>query len=210
MRQYLTLGRWKELILIVSSVVLLCGCGTIKGIFSDSKSQPQVNYTPMNTNAIPVKAGDRIRVDMAVPGTMTIPSRDEQVKEDGTINVDLLGQIRVEGKTPRELEQEIGNLYVAKKLYKSITVTVTPLDRYYYVGGQVTRPGEQHYNGSITVTKAIQSASDFTDFADRKNIKLIRVTGEIITVNYWKVLDHPQIDPPVYPGDKIEVPRRIW
>ena len=91
--------------------------------------------------------------------------------------------------------------------YRRITITNASDQRVYYVGGQVKQPGRQVYIGETTVTKAIQSAGDFTDFADGRRVKLMRANGEVLEVDCLK-LHSP--DPPVYPGDKIDVPQRSW
>ena len=81
--------------------------------------------------------------------------------------------------------------------------------RFYYVGGEVKRPGAQPYLGKTTVTKAIQSAGDFTDFAKKTKVQVIRADGTTLRVNFNKAIDEPSLDPPIYPGDKLHVPRRI-
>jgi protein involved in polysaccharide export with SLBB domain len=63
------------------------------------------------------------------------------------------------------------------------------------------------YGPSITVTKAIQTAGDFTEFANKKKVKLTRKDGSIYTVNCIKALEDPTQDLEVYPGDTIHVPR---
>ncbi len=120
-----------------------------------------------------------------------------------------IGPVRAVGKTAGELQTEIHDLYVPK-YYVRLTVTVSSPQRVFYVGGEVKQPGRQLYIGETTVTKAIQSAGDFTDFANQKKVKLIRHNGEVITVNCVKALKDPTLDPPVYPGDQIQVPRRIF
>ena len=94
--------------------------------------------------------------------------------------------------------------------YKRLTVTVSTERRVYYVGGQVKGPGRQEYIGTITVTKAIQSAGDFTDFAAKTRVELTRADGRKVMVNCNKAAKDPSLDPPVYPGDKINVPLRGW
>jgi protein involved in polysaccharide export with SLBB domain len=74
----------------------------------------------------------------------------------------------------------------------------------------VKTPSRQTYISRITVLKAIASAGGFTDFANKKKVKLTRVDGRIQTVNCVKALDKPSLDPEVYPGDKIHVPRKLW
>jgi hypothetical protein len=41
-------------------------------------------------------------------------------------------------------------------------------------------------------------------------VKLTRVNGRTQTVNCVKALENPSLDPEIYPGDKVYVPRRIW
>ena len=120
-----------------------------------------------------------------------------------------LAAFKAAGKTAGELEDVIHDLYVPA-IYTHLNVTVkTSSDRVYYVRGEVKQPGRQIYVGQITVTKAITSAGDFTDFANRKNVFLIRANGQRFKLNCDDILNGEAPDPPVYPGDQIEVTRRI-
>ena len=96
--------------------------------------------------------------------------------------------------------------------YKYMTVSVKQLEstRWYYIDGEVKGPNRQIYNSRITVLKALASAGGFTDFANKKKVKLTRVDGRTQIVNCVKALDNPNLDPEIYPGDKIQVPRRLW
>ncbi|MGH7951667.1 MAG: polysaccharide biosynthesis/export family protein [Limisphaerales bacterium] len=141
--------------------------------------------------------------------TDQIPEHDEPIKEDGTITLPLIGSVKADGKTAGELQNEIHDLYVPK-YYVRLNVTVSPGDLVYYVSGEVKQPGRQLYLGETTVTKAITSAGDFTDFANHSKVWLIRSNGQRIKVNVDKALEDPSKDPRVYPGDQIDVPRRIF
>jgi protein involved in polysaccharide export with SLBB domain len=57
------------------------------------------------------------------------------------------------------------------RFFKTLTVTVRLEDRYFFVGGQVRMPGQKLYLSEMTVTKAIQAAGDFTDFANRGRLR---------------------------------------
>lgn len=157
-------------------------------------------------SSLSLHAGDRVKVDFI--GNVTIPSREEEVKEDGTINIEHLGAVQVAGKTTREAEIMIQTNLVPN-YYKSLTVTVTAVDRLFFVGGQVTKPGPQHYAGNMTVTKAIQSAGDFTDFANRRNVQITRANGKIETVDYEEATRNPSKDLEIFPHDKVVVDRRF-
>ena len=153
--------------------------------------------------------GDLVRVIFSGT-TEAIQPHEERIKGDGTITLPLIGAVPADGKTPGELQKAITSAYVPN-YYKRLTVTVSSDKRVYYVGGQVRLPGRQEYLGITTVTKAIQSAGDFTDFADRRKVLLTRADGKKFTVNCIKAAKDPALDLPVFPGDKIEVPLRgFW
>jgi protein involved in polysaccharide export with SLBB domain len=137
-----------------------------------------------------------------------LPPHEEQIKEDGTVTPPLIGPVRAVGKTAGELQTEIHDLYVPK-YYVRLNVVVKPGDLIYYVRGEVKQPGREIYVGKTTVTKAITSAGDFTDYASH-NVKLIRANGEVIKVNVDKALEDPALDPQIYPGDQVTVDRRIF
>jgi polysaccharide biosynthesis/export protein VpsN len=139
----------------------------------------------------------------------TIEPHEEIIKEDGDITLSLIGSVRAVGKTAGQLQNEIHDLYVPKYFVR-LTVTVKPGDLVYYVRGEVHQPNRQIYVGEITVTKAIASAGDYTDFASHSNVLLIRANGERIKLNCDAILNGEASDPHVYPGDQIVVPRRIF
>lgn len=165
----------------------------------------------------PTSVGDlaRLRVGDTVTITLTgvevLPGPQEKpIKDDGTITLPDIGRVQAAGKTPGELEDQIKSLYVPA-IYKHLDVTVRITgDRVYFVRGEVKQPGRLIYVGSITVSKAITSAGDFTDFANRKYVTLTRSNGQRFKLNCVKILDGEAPDPPVYPGDQIEVKKRWW
>ena len=139
----------------------------------------------------------------------TIPPQEKTINEDGTINLSDIGAVKASGKTTGQLETAIHDLYVPK-FYTHLTITVKAGDRVFYVRGEVKSPGRQIYVGQTTVAKAITAAGDFTDFANRRKVWLTRASGQRFKVNCDAVLDGRVPDPPVYPGDQIEVARRAF
>jgi protein involved in polysaccharide export with SLBB domain len=188
--------------------LLFAGCATIgqpAGAKADGKRGAA------SVQRIPLRAGDTVKVVLVPPprGSVVAQAEDFKVtiKEDGTIALPYFPAIPAAGKTTQELEKDIHDRYVPD-YYKSLGVTVEPDARFIYVGGEVVKSGRIEYIGAITVTQAIQSAQGCTDYANRKKIKLIRSTGKTETINWNTAIDHPEKDPQVYPGDKIEVLRR--
>lgn len=218
---------WKlsGLILLVCGTIfsgaLLSGCAPSyeNPIFSENPEvlSPTMTGSPGDTvssggDAARFQAGETVVVTfsgLSQDLELEMPPSNQIIKEDGTINLPFIGSVKAAGKTPGELQNDIHDLYVPK-YYVRLTVSVTSEDRVYYVGGEVKLPNRYLYSGQTTVTQAIQSAGDFTDFANRSKVLLIRANGQRIKVNCIKALEDPSQDPPVYPGDQIQVPRRLW
>jgi len=154
------------------------------------------------------RVGDMVTVTFSGVVTEAVPAHEERIKEDGTITMHLIGSVQAAGKTPGELQKEIQERY--RKYYPNIVATVKSFELFYYVGGEVRAPARVPWGGEITVTRAIQSVGDFTDFANRTKVQLIRANGTKITVNCKKAIEDPRLDPKVMPGDQIHVPRRWW
>ena len=174
----------------------------------DSTDQVNTNSDP-TTFVSHLHIGDTLTVTLDGLPTPVSP-HEEAIKDDGTITLDLIGPIKAEGKTLGQLQRDIYAAYVPR-FYTHLDVAVTTTgDRVYYVQGEVTRPGEQLYREGMTVTRAITSAGDFTDFANHKKVVLTRANGERIKVNCEEVMNGDAPDPIVYPGDRVFVARRLW
>jgi polysaccharide export outer membrane protein len=193
--------------------VFLTGCfsSPIDPVFSDNPT-PATTESPTETNTVPNVArfhvGDTVTVALTGLPEIIEP-HSEPIKEDGTISMPYIGHVQAAGKTAGEVQREIEDLYVPK-IYRHVNVTVNTGDRVYYVTGEVKNPGRQLYAGQMTVTKAITTAGDFTDFANHKNVRLIRANGQVIKVNCDKAMQDPSLDPLVYPNDQVQVRRRIF
>jgi len=210
--------KWLASGLLLAGLVLGgCSSSSDQILFSDNPQQSSsltgpdatsTDATSGDLTAARFHVGDTVTVDCS--GTITtIPENIQTITEDGTITLPYIGAVRAVGLTAGELQKTIHDLYVPK-YYVRLTVTVSGQQRVYYIGGEVKQPGRQLYIGEVTVTKAIQSAGDFTDFANRSKVWLIRNNGQRIKVNCIKAAEDPSLDPPVYPGDQILVPRRLF
>ena len=189
---------------LLALVLALAGCATQD--YKEVMEVPSSDGT--DTPGAHLQVGDTITITF--DGLPSNPApQDKTINDDGTITLADIGAIKVAGKTTGDVENAIHDLYVPR-IYKHLTVTVKAGDRVYYVRGEVKAPGRQVYVGQITVTKAITSAGDFTDFANRKNVLLIRSNGKRFTLNCVKILDGRAPDPGVYPGDQIQVERIIF
>ena len=183
--------------------LLLAGCAAPD--YRAAMEPPDINQTNILSGAR-FHAGDTVSVSFTeLPENP--PAQEKTVNEDGTIMLSDVGVIKAAGKTTGELETIIHDKYVPQ-FYNHIAVTVKAGERVFYVRGEVAQKSRQVYVGQITVTKAIAAAGDFTDFANHKNVLLIRASGQRFVLNCDAILRGEALDPPVYPGDQIEVRRR--
>jgi polysaccharide export outer membrane protein len=192
----------------VSGALALClflvGCGTTQG---------PTGMTPDGKNRIGgerLKKGEMLNIAFSdVPGTATssMPPFEGRVREDGKITLMQNQEFEAEGKTITELEKEIRDRYVPK-YYVNMTATVRVLDRYFYVEGQIKMPGRIEWRGSITLIGAVSAAGGFTEFAREGKVTVIRADNSKEIVDCAEAKVNPKLDIPIYPGDRIVVPRR--
>lgn len=155
-----------------------------------------------------LRVGDSVTITWADLPPPMWPEQKVRVKDDGTLSLPMNQTITVIGKKIAAIEKEIRALYVPK-FFQQMTVTLKTEDRWYSVGGEVRTPSRQIYLGPTTVLRAIQSCGDFTDFANRRKVELIRYTGERMIVDCVKARKDPKFDVNICPGDAIHVPRRL-
>jgi polysaccharide export outer membrane protein len=193
---------------LLAAALVFTGCTAPPTLSDVGPGNPQAaSLEPTNSEVARFNVGETVSVIFSgIPDPLE--PHEEQIKEDGNITLPLIGSVTALGKTAGELQKEIHDLYVPK-YYVRLNVVVKPGDLIYYVRGEVKSPGRQLYVGETTVTKAITSAGDFTDFANHK-VWLIRANDQRVRVSVDKALEDPTLDLQVYPGDQIVVPRRIF
>jgi polysaccharide export outer membrane protein len=159
-----------------------------------------------------IKRGDVLLITFAdLPKDAQLQPFDQRVKDDGTVTLIYNRDFQAAGKRTGDLEREIRSFYVPGYFINMTpTVRISGESRFYYVDGEVRAPGKFPWVNGMTVSKGIAGAGGFTDFANKRKVKLIRPDGRKQTINCNKVLDHPELDPLVFPDDKIHVPRRIF
>jgi Periplasmic protein involved in polysaccharide export len=152
-------------------------------------------------------AGDKLRVEVYKQEQF---SQSLQIRPDGKITLTLIGDVPAAGLTPLELRDKL--TAALKEYINNPVVTVIVQDAIaaqITVIGDVRSQGPQVLNGSVTMLQALAKAGGPGEFADKKNIHILRTNGsrtETIPFNYKQALKG-EIEP-VYlqPGDTIVVP----
>jgi polysaccharide export outer membrane protein len=131
------------------------------------------------------------------------------VRPDGMISMQLIGEMKADGLTVSELTDVI-----KKKLNASVmedpevNVQVAKINsKKYYIYGGCSRQGEFPLTGEMTVMDAFANCGGFKDFANPKKIYILRGT-EQLPFNYKDVSHgkHMEQNRRLQNGDRIFVP----
>jgi polysaccharide export outer membrane protein len=171
---------------------------------ADKKLAPQ---PPLTSGDYRLGCGDKLRIEVYKDPQL---SQSVQIRPDGKITLPLVGDLEASGRTPIELRDHIAvqlKEYMTNPVVTVIVVEATAATA--YVMGEVNHPGAVNMQGGpLTVIQALALAGGLKDFADEKNIKILRrsQTGvETIPFNYKDGIRGAK---PVYliPGDTVVVP----
>src|SRR6185436_5199980 len=118
-------------------------------------------------------AGDKLRIEVYKDNQL---SQSLQIRPDGKITLPLVGDVTAAGRTSVELRDAIGaalDAYITNPVVTVIVVEAVP--QVVFVTGEVNKPGPVPLvNGRISVLQALAVAGGFTDFANRKDIRILR------------------------------------
>lgn len=99
------------------------------------------------------------------------------VTATGSINYSYLGDVKVSGKTPVELENHIAGLLQNGYLVNpSVNVRVTQY-RPFFISGEVRSPGSYPYQPGLTLDRAISLAGGLTDRASTRKMFVTQGNG---------------------------------
>lgn len=148
--------------------------------------------------------GDRIRYRVIEDDE---PISEILVGNTGALEIPFYGPIQAVGKTPEALKAEIKEA-LEKELYVTATVVLNVIE---YRLGTLNR-GRVHLSGQVKSIGAVEidldrknmlgrvllTAGGLTDFADKKNVRIIRQNAEgeniTITVDLREVLDKGNLE----------------
>jgi polysaccharide export outer membrane protein len=138
-------------------------------------------------------------------------TQEVTVRPDGNITLPLMGDVKAAGLKPTELRDLVATS--ASKFIEdpNVTVVVKQINsRNVFITGGVTRPGPYPVSGQMTVLQLITVAGGLTEFADGKNIRILRVengTTTSLKFNYNDVMDGKKLEQNIVlkPGDSVMV-----
>jgi polysaccharide biosynthesis/export protein len=139
-------------------------------------------------------------------------SADVTVRPDGKITLPLVNDIQATGLTPDQLRDELSKAAAKYIEVPTVTVVVKAINsRKVFVTGMVGKQGSYPLLGPTTVMQMLATAGGVQEFADAKNISVLRNENGrqlVLRFNYNDVRKGKNLKQNIElkPGDTIIVP----
>jgi polysaccharide export outer membrane protein len=190
---------------LAAAALALCAFAPVSAKDKDDKKP--ATPAPSLTEEYRLGAGDKLRIEVYKDTQL---SQSVQVRPDGKITLPLVGDVEATNRTPIELRDAIATSlkeYMTNPVVTVIVVEATAATA--YVIGEVYHPGSVNLQAPLTVLQALALAGGLKDFADAKNISILRKTTtgvQTIAFNYKDAVK--SLRAPIYlrPGDTVVVP----
>ncbi|HEY5895571.1 MAG TPA: polysaccharide biosynthesis/export family protein [Chthoniobacterales bacterium] len=184
---------------VLQNALALCVMAWIIGAFSPA----------VYGQDAPLRTGDSVelRIGGVPPSEAAALNNSYTIDNDGNLKLAYIGKVSVVGKTAGQAADFIESIYKNQQIYSNPTITVSTLNtspRFVNVGGEVRNVSRVPYTTDLTLLSAINAAAGFTEFANRKKVRLIR-GKEVRIIDCTKIMVNPELDIPVLPGDQIYV-----
>jgi polysaccharide export outer membrane protein len=137
-------------------------------------------------------------------------STEVTVRPDGKISLSLLNEVQAAGLTPADLGAHLAA--ESKRFFENpnVTVVVKQINsRKVFITGQIVKPGPYALTNATTVLQLISMAGGLRDFADSKNIMIVRSENgrrSSSRFNYKEIGRTLGQDIELKPGDTVVVP----
>ena len=191
-----------RLLLVLMVIINLCSCRSNKDLlYLRNLPQDEVqSEIPYSTTEYPLQVNDNLYIQIASLnsdvnqlfnpqtgngvsagttqqyGSLTAQYiNGYQVDQDGNIDLPIIGKIYVIGETMSQTKDLL--MVKVNEYFKEATVTVKLLSFKYTVMGEVSTPGVYYnYSHTCTLFDAISQANGTTDYAQLKNVLVLRQT----------------------------------
>ena len=137
---------------------------------------------------------------------------DLTVRPDGMITLPLLGDQQAAGLKPDALARQIQSAAAKLLTDPRVTVTVRAINsRKVFITGEVAMPGQYPLTRPLTVMQLIAVAGGLNEYADAKNITIMRTEDgrqRSVKFNYRSVAQGKALTQNIQlqPGDTVVVP----
>jgi polysaccharide export outer membrane protein len=194
-------------IAMVTAALLFAGAAAAADK-KDPKDEKQPAQPPALSDEYRLGPGDKLRIEVYKDPQL---SESVQVRPDGKITLPLVGDVDATGRTPIELRDALATSL--KEFMNNPTVTVIVVEAVasqVTVMGEVSKPGAMQMHGPTSVLQAIAMAGGFKEFANTKDVRVLRQNGngsiQTLRFNYKDVLNGDAKPFFLRSGDTVIVP----
>lgn len=144
-----------------------------------------------------------------------VPTADQgifevKIDESGKVSMPYIGSVAAANLTTVQLKKAIEESYIQQEIFTNPNVTVDLKEqRFVDVTGEVRMPQRVPYTKDLTALGAVAACGGFTDFANRRKVKLTQ-SGVTREFNAKEIQVDPSRDIRLLPNDKIHVDRSIF
>ena len=158
-------------------------------------------YAALGSGDYQLDSGDRIQI--RVYGEEDL-SMETLLSDSGVINYPFLGEIKVAGISPSQLEKKlVSGLKGDYLINPNIEVSIVEY-RPFFINGEVNTPGGYAFQPGLTINRAVAIAQGMTPRASDQKIFIERGYGEA------KKRFKADLDTRLYPGDIITIEQGIF
>jgi polysaccharide export outer membrane protein len=156
----------------------------VPGVSDDKKP----GATPAGVEAdYHLGAGDKLRIEVYKDAQL---SQSVQIRPDGKITLPLVGDVVATGMTPIELRDSLTKSLTEYITNPTVTVIVVEAESAHaFVMGEVGHPGPVQLHGPMTIVQALAMAGGFKEFANTKDIKVVRPRGNSVETLHFNYKD---------------------
>ncbi|EHD0097357.1 polysaccharide export protein [Vibrio vulnificus] len=169
----------------------------------DAPSSPQMTQKEQRDASLDdyhLGTGDKIEIIVYGEDDLSMKLK---IGKAGLVNFPYIGEVKLTGRTPSEIETEIEKRLRGDYLLNPMVTVNLESFRLFYISGEVEQPNGYEYQPRLTVEQAIAMAGGFTDRADIGDINIR--SGSTL-----ELIEDVELTHPVNPGDTVIVEQSFF
>ncbi|ELX4189119.1 polysaccharide export protein [Vibrio vulnificus] len=169
----------------------------------DAPSSPQMTQKEQRDASLDdyhLGTGDKIEIIVYGEDDLSMKLK---IGKAGLVNFPYIGEVKLTGRTPSEIETEIEKCLRGDYLLNPMVTVNLESFRLFYISGEVEQPNGYEYQPRLTVEQAIAMAGGFTDRADKGDINIR--SGSTL-----ELIEDVELTHPVNPGDTVIVEQSFF
>jgi protein involved in polysaccharide export with SLBB domain len=191
----------KVIFLAGSLAAVLSGCSAGDDAIVATPEQEAALIKAAATTSPNLQPGEKIKVTVFGEDRL---SGEYQIDPAGDVSLPLAGTLKAAGLTQVQMEHALTAKFKSEYLRDpKVTVEVSSF-RPFYILGEVAKPGEYPFSGSLNIMSAMALAGGAT-YRANQSVVLIQHAGDASFTEYPL---SPSI--PILPGDVVRIPVRYF